>query len=234
MLENIKNMLAEQKATPDLFKRNLVKEYLQVLALSFIYSQSKYRNLIFYGGSALKHCRGIDRLSEDLDFVDEKGAVPFEKLASELKLFFKNQWDLKTETKIQKFRIVLKFPVLYELELADYPQSDLLYLKLEIFKNLSFYGKYKTEVLPLFKYGESVLVKTFDLPTMMATKIRAVLHRKWEKTSKKGETLAVVKGRDYYDLMWYLQKGVKPNLDCIEGIKNKKDLIERLIKIRSP
>jgi len=61
-----------------------------------------------------------------------------------------------------------------------------------------------------------MLIKTFDIQTLMSTKIRAVLYRKWEKTSKSGETLISVKGRDYFDLMWYLQKGVKPNMGCLE------------------
>jgi len=72
-------------------------------------------------------------------------------------------------------------------------------------------------------------VKTFDLPTLMATKIRAVLNRRWEKTGKKGETLATVKGRDYFDLMWYLQKGIEPNIACIENISDNKELYARLV-----
>ncbi|OGZ28016.1 MAG: hypothetical protein A2562_01380 [Candidatus Nealsonbacteria bacterium RIFOXYD1_FULL_39_11] len=133
--------------------------------------------------------------------------------------------------KIQKFRIYLKFPVLYELNLAKRPESDLLILKVEIFKEFDFCKSYKTEAIPVFKYGKSILIRTFDLPTLMATKIRAILNRKWEKTDKVGKTLAKVKGRDYFDLMWYLEKGVVPNLKCIENIKNKEDLKEKLMTV---
>jgi hypothetical protein len=65
----------------------------------------------------------------------------------------------------------------------------------------------------------------------MATKIRAILFRKWEKTDKQGKTTVKVKGRDYFDLLWYLQKGIQPNLSCIEGFENMKDLKERLLAI---
>ena len=63
----------------------------------------------------------------------------------------------------------------------------------------------------------------------MATKIRAILFRKWEKTDKQGNTTVKVKGRDYFDLLWYLQKGIEPNLSCIEGFETMKDLKEKLL-----
>jgi hypothetical protein len=63
----------------------------------------------------------------------------------------------------------------------------------------------------------------------MATKIRAILFRKWEKTDKQGNITVKVKGRDYYDLLWYLQKGIQPNISCIEDIKDMKDLKEKLL-----
>ena len=69
-LEEIKKILEEHKTASWLFKRNLLKEYLQILSLSFIYSQKEYQSLIFYGGSCLRHCFGLPRLSEDLDFID--------------------------------------------------------------------------------------------------------------------------------------------------------------------
>ncbi len=67
----------------------------------------------------------------------------------------------------------------------------------------------------------------------MSTKLRAILYRKWEKTDKKGETLIKVKGRDYFDLMWYLEKGIKPNMKCLGTINNKQELKESLLKIVS-
>lgn len=229
MLENIKDRLAENSGLSRVFLRNLVKEYLQTLALAFLYSRREYSGLIFYGGSALKHCHGLPRLSEDLDFVDARGDVSLPALAGDLKDYFSARHGLKVATNIRKFRVLLKFPVLFDLGLAARSESDLLFLKLEVYTDISFCRGYKTEIIPLFEHGESVLVKTFDLPTLMATKIRAVLNRRWEKTGKKGETLATVKGRDYFDLMWYLQKGVEPNIACIENVSGKNELYARLV-----
>jgi hypothetical protein len=106
-------------------------------------------------------------------------------------------------------------------------------LKIEIFKDFVFCKKYKIEIIPLFKFNKSILVKTLDLPTLMATKLRAIFFRKWEKKTKRGKILAKVKGRDYFDLMWYLEKEVKPNLNCLGDleIKNLADLKIKLLEI---
>lgn len=229
----LKDIVNKSKIQNDLFKRNLLREYLQIVVLDFIYSHPKHSRLIFYGGSCLFHCFGLPRLSEDLDFVDAKKNVDISGLASDLEKYFRNETDLLPKITVQKFRIYLKFPVLSDLGLAVPNESDLLFVKVEIFKDFDFCKNYKTQILPLFKYNRPMLVNTFDLPTLMATKIRAILYRKWEKTDKRGEALMKVKGRDYFDLMWYLEKGIKPNLKCIEKIADEKKLKTRLLEIVS-
>lgn len=226
----IKNLIDSHASGNKIYKRNLAKEYLQILVLDFIYSHPHYSQLVFYGGSCLAHCHGLPRLSEDLDFVDLKKKIEIPELAKDLKEYFRKNTDLKVKVMSQKFRVYLKFSLLRELGLADDGESDLLFLKVEIFKGFDFCKNYKTEIIPLFKYNRSILVKTFDLPTLMSTKIKAVLYRKWEKTDKKGRKIAKVKGRDYFDLMWYLEKNIKPNFDCLGGIKNENELKSKLLE----
>ena len=67
----------------------------------------------------------------------------------------------------------------------------------------------------------------------MATKINAVLNRKWKKIDKTGKVLISVKGRDYFDLMWYLQNNIKPNMSCVEGVTSIIDLQTKLLEIVS-
>ncbi|MBU3925369.1 nucleotidyl transferase AbiEii/AbiGii toxin family protein [Patescibacteria group bacterium] len=224
----LKDLLDKSESKNELFKRNILKEYLQVLVLEFIYSHPAYSNLFFYGGSCLAHCYGLPRMSEDLDFIDANKEIKILELASDIKSYFKKNTDLEIKTAARKFRIYLKFPVLRELGLAGKSESDLLFLKVEIFSGFDFCEKYKAELIPLFKFNKPVLIKTFDLPTLMSTKIMAVLERKWEKKDKSGKILAKVKGRDYFDLMWYLEKNINPNMDCLKGVKDKKELKEKL------
>jgi len=225
----LKDLLSKSLSTNKIFKRNILKEYLQVVVLDFLYSHPKYSRLIFYGGSCLAHCYGLPRLSEDLDFVDTGKKIEPAKLAKDLEAYFNEKTDIKAKAVVQKFRIYLKFSLLHGLGLAEKSESDLLFLKVEIFKDTNFCPGFKTEIVPLFKLNRSILIKTFDLPTLMATKIQAVLNRHWEKTDKSGKILAKVKGRDYFDLMWYLERGVKPNLKCFKDIKDAKDLKKKLL-----
>ena len=186
MFDFIKTLLHEKETAPAVFKRNLVKEYLQIVILSFLYSHEDYRNLIFYGGSSLRHCYGLPRLSEDLDFVDIEKKIDLHKLAKDLNKFFPHKYGIPSRTTVQKFRCTLKFPILHSLNLANAHESNLLFSKIEIYSEFGFCKEYGTEVRPLFKFGEALLLKTFDLPTLMATKIQAIMHRKWEKTTKNG------------------------------------------------
>ncbi len=227
----LEKIIEENRDKPDFYIRNLLKEYLQILILHYIYSSEKYKELFFYGGTCLAHCYDLPRLSEDLDFVDVKKEVDINHLAKDVRLFLEKEAGLFPSTKVQKFRIYFKFPLLKELGLAkDKAESDYLFVKVEIFSEFDFCDEFEKEFKPIFKFNHSIIVKTFDLPTLMSTKIRAVLYRKWEKTSKKGEALTKVKGRDFFDLMWFLQKKVEPNFRCIGKIDNKEDLKTELLK----
>jgi predicted nucleotidyltransferase component of viral defense system len=217
------------------FKMNIAKEYLQIIVLDFIYSHPKYSKLFFYGGSCLAHCFGLNRLSEDLDFVDGEKDVDMNELAGELERYFSEKTDINIKTTVQKFRIYLKFPILHELEISEGKSSEtnLLILKIEIFSDFGFCKKYSAEIKPIFKCNKSVLIRTFDISTLMSTKIMAILERKWEKKDKSGKVVIKVKGRDYFDLMWYLEKGIVPNLKCIKNIKNIEELKDSLLKVVS-
>lgn len=231
LTNTLKNLLFESPSKDVVFQRNVLKEYFQIMALDFIYAHPAYSQLFFYGGSCLSHCYGLPRLSEDLDFVDVEGTIHLNVLANDLNIFIKKETNIALRATVQKFRVYLKFPILHDLGLAAKDESDMLFLKVEVFKDPRFCTASKTEHIPLFKYNRSLIVKTFDLPTLMSTKIRAVLLRKWEKTDKAGNILATVKGRDYFDLMWYFGKGIRPNLECIPEANSLEDLKSQLLAV---
>lgn len=225
----LKRILADAPTSKVLFRRNILKEYLQIVVLDYLYANPKYGGLVFYGGSCLAQCYGLPRLSEDLDFVDRGENIDKGELAHDLAKYFNERTDLSTTVSTQKFRVLLKFPILKELGLASKGESDILLLKIEVFRDDGLLRNCPVEAVPLFKMNRSIIVKAFDLSTLMATKIRAVLHRKWEKTSKSGEKLAVVKGRDYFDLLWYLRKGIVPNMACLKEAPDKATLKRLLL-----
>jgi len=75
MLEEIlKQIILEKKAqgAPKAVILNFLKEYIQYLVLNLIYNHKDFKKLVFKGGSCLRVCYVLPRLSEDLDFDYDK------------------------------------------------------------------------------------------------------------------------------------------------------------------
>ncbi|EKD55936.1 MAG: hypothetical protein ACD_58C00335G0004 [uncultured bacterium] len=230
LTKNLKSVVEESKRK-NLTKSltiNLLKETLQYYTLNYIYSSNYGKKLLFTGGTCLRICYNLNRLSEDLDF-DEVEPINKQQLTDDLLKYFRADWQYKQiEANISgtNEKIYLKFPILDELGLVN-NISDMkkLFIKVEIATNPS--KKYLTDITPISLYGFNFLVRSYDLPTLMANKINALLNRTWQK----GNSKITFKGRDYYDLLWFLQNGVKPNMDRLKdltGISSKKELTSRL------
>lgn len=211
-MKNIVLTLKRQNADP-LYIRSSLKEYLQSYVLNFIFSESLYKDMcIFTGGTCLRKVYKINRLSEDLDF-DVKEAIDAEKLRNGLEEYFVKRYmfqDFSAVVKQQGRQILLKFGVLDKLGLASPTESPLLYVKLDISNMES--SIYDTDVKLLNDFDFSYISKSYDLSTLMSGKILAILQR--------------TQGRDYFDLLWFLEKGVKPNLARITDILSKQGTVE--------
>ena len=236
MLKKILKEIVEDKKRqnfPDFVIKNFIKEFLQYPALNFIYNDKNYKNFIFTGGSCLRICFNAPRLSEDLDFdLYEKDyqKLDLSKLAEQLKLYFKKNYliDIVVKGQTNK-RVYLKFPLLKTLNLADQSESDLLYVKIEPSK--TSFKKSVIELSPVSSYGFNFIVKHYSLPFLMTGKLRAIFNREWFG-GKKNEIN--IKGRDFYDLFWYLQKGVLPdwkNLKSSINISSESMLKKELLKL---
>ena len=229
----------KQQNTPNFVIKNILKEYLQFPALRLIYSQPDYKQLIFTGGSCLRICYNMPRFSEGLDFDISsrlKKDLNLRKLADFIKSEFTSKYLLPVKLKIQKERIYLKFPILKSLKLAGQSESDWLYVKLEFSK--SKFSSPELEVSPISRYGFNFVAKNYTLPFLMIGKIDAFLNRIWFKGKK---SQVDIKGRDFYDLYWFLKQGVEPNweiLDKLVGINSKKEfkkvVAKRIEQVVSP
>lgn len=243
MLEEILLSIIAEKQQQGISKAvisNFLKEYLQYLVLSFIYNHKKFKKLVFKGGSCLRICFGLPRLSEDLDFDYNKDLFSpswRKDLGSFLTSEIKSKYFPYLETKIQgEKRLYLKFPLLYRLKMAQKPESDKLYVKIETENKIA--PKARFVLTPVSRFGFNFLAYHYDLPTLMAGKIKAILYRLWFKGKKQEID---IKGRDFYDLFWFLKNGIKPNwwmLREITDIKNEKELKailkERIKKFITP
>lgn len=220
----------KQAGWPDFVINNGLKEYLQYSVLFFVYSQREYQNFIFTGGSALRIVYNLPRLSEDLDFNLKKEdceKMDLKILGEKLQKYFQEKFLLPVSYRVQgNYRLYLKFPILKQLGLASVGDSDFLYVKIEISPEDFINPEYET--VPVSGFGFNFIVNVYNLKFLMTGKISAILDRNWFKGK---ENEINIKGRDYYDLYWYFERGIKPNFSILNAkfaIKNETELKKAL------
>lgn len=228
IIDLINKKLEENTNKKDVIKIWYIKEVLQSEILEYVYRDKNYKDILFYGWTAMRFLLGLNRLSEDLDFIWQ-WFDSFEQLGFDLQKYFSQQHKIQLDYKIQKFRITLKFRNFLEQFDLQYWNSDDLYLKIEISDHFDFCSSYKTKYYPIMYQNKSILIYSLDEPTLFSTKLNAVLYR--QRAKNKNSTEIKVKGRDFYDLFRYLQKNIQPNIDCIKNVKSIQDLKEKLKQI---
>lgn len=203
-------LIAQPEHMPFITKRIVLKEILQVYVLSFLYRHERFRLLRFYGGTCARIVYGLNRMSEDIDLDNTEG-VSLEGFETELSEYFRLQFQNKYVIDVvmdesftnQVVRYTVKFPLLYDLGLARV-RDEKLHIKVEV----SLHEQHSNIVVtPIVKMDQSFVLRHFDEPSLMAGKMVACLKRNF--VVGKGESF--VKGRDFYDLLWYMQRGVMPN-----------------------
>ena len=213
----------------DGYIKNRLREYLQIFMLNYIYASSKLGdNLIFIGGTCLRHVYDLPRLSDDLDF-DVVGKLSTKEFAEGLLNYFNvtHLWkEVTVSIKQTNRQVLVKFPCLRAVGLAGMNDSDLLYVKIDFNRDVA--TGYNSIVTVKSEYGMSYALTHYDLPSLFAGKITAILTRRrlWGE-----ENVKTIKGRDYFDLLWFLQQKVKPNMKRLNNILKKKLTKEKLIKL---
>jgi predicted nucleotidyltransferase component of viral defense system len=210
----IKDWIAEYNPQNEEETLAAMREIMQEIALAALSRTDFYKKAAFYGGTALRIFYGLDRYSEDLDFsllesdpnfslapyfsviIDE-----FESLGISVSI---REKDKRIKTPIES--AFLKSETIWqELVLEDVVKqhgissNKSIKIKIEIDRipPLGFDTEEKLMVRPFSFY-----VNCFSLPSLFAGKLHALLFRKWKNR---------VKGRDWYDMEWYIRKGVPLN-----------------------
>lgn len=207
-------------------KRNAAKEILQYFVLDFIFHHPRYRQWIMYGGAALRICHGLDRMSVDLDFeVDHEVDDSFlHLLKTEIAEHFQSTYDvgsdLLTIGVTNNRGLVLKFHVGEELGLSFH--SKQVHIKVDL-NHFVIRPKIVTEHWPQNKYQRSFVINTYNMSALMASKIAAIFLRGERGV---GDAVYSEKGRDIYDLLWYMGKKTVPDLDYLHAkhVEETKDL----------
>lgn len=216
MIPALKDMLeAYQPATPADWQ-NAAREVVQEVALLGLWRSGFFERAAFYGGTALRIFHGLRRYSEDLDFTllftgdETRVEHHLPAVATELESWgFAFEAEAKSEgdrTGIES--AFLKGGTQLNLlhvgappELARrLPRSHKLKIKLELDLQPppGATTEVRTQLLP-----SPYQVALYDLPSLFAGKLHAVLCRGWKNR---------VKGRDFYDFVWYVGRKIRPNL----------------------
>jgi len=208
LIQLMQNVLFQKDPLlPNETSRVILKEFLQVYTLDFLYNHPVYRKLNFYGGTCLHMIYGLNRLSEDID-LDNTIGVDLSTLENDLLTFYRSNVgyaEVTAKTQIGEWgvqRTTLKFPILYALGLTSHVNEP-LHLKVEVSQHRQTSIVRRT---PVLLFGRSFVAAHFSLETMMAGKMLACLERNFQKGSNGAE----IKGRDFYDLLWFMQRKVHP------------------------
>ena len=197
-------------------QRNALKEDLQYYVLNFIYHHPVYSNWTMYGGSALRICHGLDRMSVDLDFeIEDDCSQDFlVELKKEIKSHFSTVYNTDAQfltIKISGSRgLRLNFNIGEALGI-NHPSKQ-VHVKVDL--NCFTAPKVMTERIPINRDQLSFVIKTYNMSALMASKIVAIFQR---GTRGVGTAVYEEKGRDIYDLLWYMQKKIIPDFDYLSA-----------------
>ncbi len=195
-------------------QRNFLKEELHYHVLNFIYHHPKYSGWIMYGGSALRICHELNRMSVDLDFeiIDDCTTEFLGKLKTEIAKHFTKMYGFPDEAlkiNITHGRgLLLRFVIGDALAIGHPSKQVHVKIDLEHFvaKNTV------TERIPVNHDQVSFVITTYNRSALMASKIAAIFLR-----GKRGigKSIYEEKGRDIYDLLWYMNEHIRPDLNYL-------------------
>jgi len=226
----IEQMLKPYEAQTLYDKENAIKEVVQEIVLCGLSRSGFFQPAAFYGGTALRIFYGLDRFSEDLDFSLKAPDANFD-LAAYLPTLEKEVrsygLNFKIEAKEKRVDSVVKSAFLKgntkEHILMFYADERLapsvaaskqIKVKFEIDTNppafATFERKYRLLPIPYE-------INLYDMPSLFAGKIHAVICRAWKTR---------VKGRDLYDFVFYLSRGTSVNLRHLGARLAQSDFIE--------
>ena len=191
-------------------KLNIMREYLQAYALKVMRDEGVFRTTAFVGGTALRFLYGLPRFSEDLDFSmagTEGSTYSFERLIKKIKEEFELAgYDISVTYNDKKTvkSAFLKFSALMHEAGISGLRGQKLSIKLEIDTNPPAGAVLKTDIVNKY-FPLSFL--SYEVSSLFAGKLHALMTREYTK------------GRDFFDLGWYLSrwKGLTPNIEMLRN-----------------
>ncbi|MCL1847319.1 MAG: nucleotidyl transferase AbiEii/AbiGii toxin family protein [Coriobacteriia bacterium] len=202
----IQQMIDDRTVSGQPYDRRMIHEILQQIVLAGLYRGGFFSKAAFYGGTCLRLFHGLQRFSEDLDFsLLEPDAsfdlsAYFDTILTEL-----SAYGCESEIrKKKKTRLTAVESAFLKSDTATYNlEANILgkvTIKIEVDTNPP--GDFSVEPLALLE-PFTFLVNCYTLPDLYAGKMSALFYRQWQSR---------VKGRDWYDFVWYVRRNVALDL----------------------
>ncbi len=241
MNDAVKTMLNRYRCSSVNDHENALKEIIQEIALLGLWRAKFFEKAAFYGGSALRILYGLDRFSEDLDFSLLKSNLDFSltnycRAVEEELTGFGLSVVVESKVRIKNTNIdsaFIKAGTLMNMLMIEIPKSirkkvhykKVIKIRLEIDKDPP--ADFRTEAKYIFQ-PVPFSANTYILSHLFAGKMHAVLCRAWETR---------VKGRDWYDLIWFTTRKTPVGLKHLEQrmkqtghLEQNETLTEKILK----
>jgi predicted nucleotidyltransferase component of viral defense system len=192
-------------------QENVLQELLQHYVLASLSRTDLFRRAIFHGGTCLRIVHAMNRFSEDLDFLLKRPDPDFrwrdylESVRKDCALEgipFESQDKSQAGTAVQK--AFLKTDAVeggLELDLPfERHRARRIRIKLEVDVNPPAGSAITTSYIT---FPVTAPLTTQTLESGFALKLAALLCRPY------------VKGRDWYDFVWYVARKTRPDLDLL-------------------
>ena len=199
----------------------VIRELLQQIVLIGLSRSGFFNYASFYGGTALRIFYGLNRYSEDLDFTLNKEDLNFsiEPFVNKIiEVAHSYGFDIEIQTKIKNIKKPIEsafaklntYQTFINLKINDrlvnlLHKDELIKVKFEIDCNPSLGFNVENKYLSMLEFAN---VAVLDKESLFARKLHALLCRSYKNN---------VKGRDYYDFLFFIQRKIKPNLTYLRN-----------------
>jgi len=189
---------ASQTQVPVSSPRAIIREYLQSLAVSTLYSLPHSEKLVFVGGTSLRLLRNIDRFSEDLDF-DNLG-LSLSQIKQSVEAVVERMLCERIPVELYQAHhpthqyFEFRFPhLLHDLKITTNDKEKLM-IK---FDTASTWKGHHPEIILFSRYGFIEHIVTNPLNHLLVQKLASYVQRKQTQP------------RDLYDIVWLYSQGAR-------------------------
>jgi predicted nucleotidyltransferase component of viral defense system len=214
IIEKIKERLNKYNIDTKNEFKNELREITQELVIAGLSKTNFFQKAVFHGGTSLRLLHRVNRYSEDLDFTLEKKDEKFSWNPYLLNIQkFVNQFgcqlevaDKSRDTNTVKKAFVKDSSIEQMLNMSWIKRSgtpEKIKIKLEVDSNPPEYFNNKKKK---YNYPINFDIKVQDLNSLFAGKCHALLCREYDK------------GRDWFDLNWFVKNGVEPNYKYLDSM----------------